>query len=167
MKRLSLIALLIVLAATPALAEQRRSAMSYTTKGTPAEKELSTVGHIGYKNAPQEQAGQQGGAGHEDGKSPSDKVWKKYKALAAGQYEDGKKEDAQAKAAKEKQAAPSPSPTGFAAILERYRQSKESRRGMKSMRVPPPEAGKAPEQKEGAEVKEVPENGEKPDDKDS
>jgi len=129
--------------------------MSYTSKGHSASKEHSKIGRINYENAAAQDHPDENESPEVDDKTPSTKVWKKYKALAAGQYDDGK-DPATAKKARDEKAAAAqpPRPTGFASILEQYRKSKESRRGMKSMKVKPPGIAKEGDAQEAGEESE-------------
>lgn len=81
-------------------------------------------------NAPKESAPPLFVPKPKEAKEPSEKVWERYKALAAGQPEDEQKEEQ-----KIAEQAPAAKPTGISDLLQQYQSNKESRAGMRSMQV--------------------------------
>lgn len=148
------LAFLSVLIAYPAHAQQDRSGLSYTTRGTaPSASKSRELRIINYKqkseNEEKENAAEQ---------SPGDRAWERYRELAAGTHkiEEEPQPEETAKEPEEKSAAPA---TGFAGILEQYNKNKQSRSEMRTISVfrpktpEPPEAEKpeAPEKKDKEE----------------
>ncbi len=78
--------------------------------------------------------------------TPASKVWKKYKALAAGQIEEtpAAQEPAtmqgsalpSAPTQEPAEAAPTIAPTGIASILQKYHENKEQRSQIRTIRAP-------------------------------
>jgi hypothetical protein len=79
--------------------------------------------------------------------TPASKVWKKYKSLASGTYEepaeDKKQEETPPEtapqAARTAEAPPPAKPTGMAAIIDEYRKNKTSQSQMRTLRMEQPE----------------------------
>lgn len=92
---------------------------------------------------------------------PSDRIWNRYKALAAGKDPDAKKEGEEGEKTLPPAPPQAPSPLktaqppaqpletpksmGLAAILEDYRKSKDQRREMKHISLSRPKAPEAPD----------------------
>ncbi len=135
-KLLILIAVLALSFDAVLAADKPRSGLSYTAMGQSHKKESGQLRSIEVKTEEPEQV--------EDEEPPASKVWKKYKALAAGQHDDD--EPATEETAKEPQAE-EPRPqrqTGLAGIIEQYRQNKENGSSMKSINVSKPKAPDKP-----------------------
>lgn len=93
--------------------------------------------------------------------TPADKVWKKYKALAAGQAGEEEEETPETKPRKEDSSNSSqttqasakpertmPAPTGFAAIIEKYQTNREQRSQIRTIRAPKPPPPQDPDEAE-------------------
>ncbi len=144
-KFFSLIVLTFLFANPACAIEKKRTGMSYTAKGG------STLRSMSYAEEEAET-----GEPTEEEETPSSKVWKKYKALAAGTSEEDPEEDGESEDTQEEGQKPgppeaqkkSPKPTGLAAIIAQYQKNKEERSGMKSLTVSKPEEAKEPEKPE-------------------
>jgi len=161
MKKIALITLLLCTSA-PAFAQQNQytGGMKYTTmrRATPSDEQKKTL----YNRKPaaaKEQTAQQASNNTtppkdalpvvepEPTKEPQETVWDKYRELAAGKKPDGKNDSAPEKprkpSAPEQQAnAEEPQATGLGAIIQGYKNSKEKRGQMKSIRFTKPEINK-------------------------
>lgn len=76
--------------------------------------------------------------------TPADKVWKKYKALAAGEPEATEPSE-ENPAEKPPTEAPAPKPTGLGAIIDKYEQNKTRQSQMRVIQVAKPDKEKPPE----------------------
>ncbi len=148
MRYVFILSLLLVFT-LPAFAEESSpGGLSYTTLGARKER---TGGHMNYKAMKYEDTElkykgtlEKKGEGEENAETPppdeaaADKVWDKYKQLAAGTYKDPaapkKSEEPAAKDAEEKPAS------GLAGIIEQYNKNKTQRSQMHTISVSPPES---------------------------
>lgn len=103
---------------------------------TAPKGDLSLQGDLKQKsmNAPVEDAEEEPEKG-----SAADKVWKKYKALAAGEAVDDSPDEQQAAPKTEKAAEETaPQPTGIAAIIQKYEANKQRQSQMRTIDVKRP-----------------------------
>jgi hypothetical protein len=142
----TIFALLLALS-SPALAQQGEGgSLSYTTLGARKERPQGrTGGHMNYKalkyNGTLEKSGS---SKPEEEKNPedekaADEVWEKYKALAAGQYEEPAKESKPKPASKHIETDEEKPAVGLAGIIEQYNKNKTQRSQMRTIRMKPPE----------------------------
>ena len=113
--KLIILASLLTFSFAPAFAGERKHAsMRYTTMGHKDSKDSENI---------------------EEPEESSEKVWERYKALAAGQHEEGgnTKEEPEAKPAPPP--PPQPKLTGLAGLIQQYHDNKKKRGGMKSITV--------------------------------
>ncbi len=137
--RFVLLALLFSCLALPALAESSApNPLHYTAIGQKKSADSQHMKSMNYytREAPEAAEGKK----EDTPETPSEKVWNKYKALAAGQYKD---EEEQKPAEAEKKTAETakeqPKQAGFASILEEYREKKALRSQMRTITVKQPE----------------------------
>lgn len=130
-------------APTQALADSPyKGGMNYTAiKKHPSENNQSLIKHRAMN--PKLETG-------EPAEDTHSKVWKKYKALAAGQYKDeteenndkavdGEPTEGQIAAENQAQTPPPTKPTGLAALIAQYRQNKAQQSQMRTIKAPKPE----------------------------
>lgn len=163
---------LALIIAAPSMS-MAQNALSYTTKGarSSANDNSGNMRSKAVMNdmSPAKPAESTQIKGDEAPEDPIKRVWRKYKALAAGEPESEQTENTDApkkpkrpkatlqdkyekKAAHQvktiksdpKPSSETPPPTGFAAILQQYHKSKEERRGMRSITVNTPKALQKP-----------------------
>ena len=146
MRSLLTISALLLTVSVPALAQQgENGGLSYTTLGARKER---TGGHMNHKTLKYEGTIEKKDAAKpsEEAEKPpeeeeaADGAWEKYKALAAGQYEEPEDDGQEPTTPKPRvvQEDDTPSP-GLAGIIEQYNKNKVQRSQMRSIRVAPPE----------------------------
>jgi hypothetical protein len=127
--------------------ENTGGGLSYTTLGARKER---TGGHMNYRVLQQKDdkyrplepmdslmESKDANKKPPEDEAAADQVWKKYKALAAGQYKEPAKEIVEPKnQPTAKEAAPAP--TGIASILQEYQKNKAQRSQMRVIHVNPP-----------------------------
>lgn len=141
---LTLFALLLPAGIMPATAQNQAGALSYTALG--AQKTEGT-GHMLYRrldDGVDDSAKDKKEGGDPEQKQEADKVWEKYKALAAGTYKDKDEEDTKRSGAERGESdsksadAEAAQPTsGLASILEEYKKAKSQRSQMHVIQVTP------------------------------
>ena len=111
-----------------------KGGMKYTTMGNSAAKEKEETPPTPAEEAKAEPVTE----------TPTDKVWKKYKALAAGEPEAAEPSE-EAPEEKPLTKAPAPKPTGLSAIIDKYEQNKTRQSQMRVIQVAKPDKENPPE----------------------
>ncbi len=133
--KLLILVIILTLPLHPAFAgEKKRSSMMYTTMGKKQENiNLKSV-EFNNKNINKPE-------NTEKPESPSEQVWERYKALAAGEHEEAAPAT-EAKATPESKPGPPAKLTGIAGLIQQYQENKKNRGGMRSINVAQPAATK-------------------------
>lgn len=152
MRNYFILGLALTALAAPAQAQEMKSlGLSYTTKGASKEAAPSPMHYRKIyrgdeKNTVEEVHAQELKERKEE--AAADRVWKKYKALAAGTYDEKearaelekqeKALEAPQSAENNKAAAPPVEGSGIAALIEEYRKNKEQRSQLRTLTVSEP-----------------------------
>ena len=133
-----------ILCALPSGAEDMHSlGLSYTTMGAGKDQNPSPDGAMRYMAIPHNQ--QKSSTVAPNSSAPplpnqdaTDQIWKKYKALAAGTYQDTPPTPTKPDAPKEAAPTEQAPPTGISGIIAEYQKNKERQKEMHHIVVTPP-----------------------------